>query len=577
MAPVDPNVIEDFESGATGVFTAGAGTTFQVVTHNDDIPAIDGTFSGHTSGDGAGTGGSVGDGISDQVVFFTFVVEPGVYNVSIDIQAIADVQPTVSADASFDPNGVLVGHSFQPAEFVQVVAYEWASPVFTLTAKNVDASGGIISGTLNLDGGFRWLFDNLRAKRLARPTTGATPGALRAVPSSVSTQPDQHVIIKGIRTNDVVASFGGDGMPIEFAVNASDSVVVRLHESAPGREEVSILLSDGTVVSTAVERWTTPGRVYQALARMERNLNEIAAEIRSWPMRGLAERHLANSLAMGLREQVARSTRDAANARIPVSEAASEMVSWLRALLDGSHKLAPGLVMEFLALTVVDAVEPALHAIELEDPSRDCPACKITLTGVSVRTRIDKRNLGNGFDEAVGFTNPDGSAAENNSMYLELSGSWVTDEWSTPHMVGFGVTIVFDAILPAGTTKDGIGLPDFAAHLFLFVRPETTDREPVQACSLGSNRLALGFGLDVMKSMAKRVAEQEGYVLPEGATMHFREDAVGQIENFPWTLTARARLYCPHETGVINHDIEGFLSWEPNGQGWFVQQNPTEF
>ena len=91
--PPDPNVIENFESGETTVFSAGAGTTIQVVTNNAAIPAIDGAFSGHTTGDGAGTGGGAGGGISDQVTFFTFIVDPGTYNVSIDIQAISIVPP----------------------------------------------------------------------------------------------------------------------------------------------------------------------------------------------------------------------------------------------------------------------------------------------------------------------------------------------------------------------------------------------------------------------------------------------------------------------------------------------------
>lgn len=160
LAPVpaaDPNVVEDFESGATGVFSAGPSTTLQIVGANGVVPAITGGLSGSATGDQVG-------GIADLVVFFSFIVDPGVYNVSVDVQAISDVQPTVSAEASFDSNGVFVSHAFQPAEFVQVAADEWASPVFTLTAPNVDASGGAISGTVTLDGAFRWLFDNLRAE-----------------------------------------------------------------------------------------------------------------------------------------------------------------------------------------------------------------------------------------------------------------------------------------------------------------------------------------------------------------------------------------------------------------------------
>lgn len=155
--PADPNTVEDFESGGAGVFSAGGGTSFLIVSNNGVVPAIGGGQSGSATS----------DGISDVVILFTFFLEPGVYNVSVDVQAIADVQPTVAAEASFDPNGVLVSHAFEPAEFVQVAADEWASPVFTLTAPSVDASGGVISGTLNFGAGFRWLFDNLRAEPAA--------------------------------------------------------------------------------------------------------------------------------------------------------------------------------------------------------------------------------------------------------------------------------------------------------------------------------------------------------------------------------------------------------------------------
>lgn len=189
-----PNVIEDFESGTSGVFSAGSGTTLQVVGSNGVVPAIEGSLSGSATGDQAGTGG--GTGVSDLVIFFTFIVEPGVYNVSVDVQAISQAQPTVAADASFDPNGVLVSHSFEPAEFVQVAPDEWASPVFTLTAPNVDASSGTISGTLNLDGAFRWLFDNLRVEP-AIPT-----------PEALLAQIEQ-MIVEFLGTGEIHQTLGG--------------------------------------------------------------------------------------------------------------------------------------------------------------------------------------------------------------------------------------------------------------------------------------------------------------------------------------------------------------------------------
>ena len=160
-APVDPSMIENFESGSSDVFSSGsAGTTFAVVTNNDAVPAIDGSFSGNATGDQAGTGGTIGD-VADLVLAFTFLVDPGTYNVSIDIQAIADVQPTQSPEATLEANGVVANHSFQPADFTEVAPGEFATGVVTLTAHNVDASDGAISGTLTLDGAFRWLLDNL--------------------------------------------------------------------------------------------------------------------------------------------------------------------------------------------------------------------------------------------------------------------------------------------------------------------------------------------------------------------------------------------------------------------------------
>ena len=169
---VDAGVIENFESGSTTVFAADTGTTLQAVTNNGVVPAIEGDLSGSATGAGSGSGISP---IADLQVFFTFIVDPGSYKVSIDVQAIADVQPVESAETSFDPNGILVSHSFQTGEFSQVAVDEWASPVFTLTAEDVDASGGVISGTLTLDGAFRWLFDNLRID-----PTQITPAAILA-------------------------------------------------------------------------------------------------------------------------------------------------------------------------------------------------------------------------------------------------------------------------------------------------------------------------------------------------------------------------------------------------------------